>query len=327
MKSKTHLDFLIKYDSINIFLIWILSQRKVIRTRNVIFDENLRYQFNEIDLKQLINELFITNDILNIFSNDFTRITKIEFDNEKELWNLTFIDFITTRDDTFEKTFEKMTNDVEHDYLFSSVSTSSKNENTSNDFDTISKTSISDDFDIVSKTSTSSSSSFAFEKEASRAFASSFAKSKKSKHWEKTTINENNILLVKTSRFRKSNSNREFNHFIALKNVFVEEVRSFYEAFTISMIKKKRSHKNNFSTKFKFYHQMLKHFEIVDFFRVINVEIKTLQSKQIWKKVSWSHAKKTKKISIFITWVFKYKFDNDDYLLKHKTRLCARKDF
>ena len=83
-----------------------------------------------------------------------------------------------------------------------------------------------------------------------------------------------------TSRIRKSNSNLEFNHFIALKNVVVEKVRSFYETFTISMIKKK-SHKNNLSTKFKFYHQMLKHFEIVDFFRVIDVEIKTLQSKQI----------------------------------------------
>ena len=154
MKSKTHFDFLIKYNNINIFLIWILNQRKIIRIRDVIFDENLRYQFNEIDFEQFINEFFITNDTLNIFSNDFTRITKIEFDNEKKLWNLTFIDFITTRDDTFEKTFEKMTNDVEFDYLFSFVSTLSKNENISNDFDIVSKTLIS----------SSSSSTFAFKK-------------------------------------------------------------------------------------------------------------------------------------------------------------------
>ena len=43
--------------------------------------------------------------------------------------------------------------------------------------------------------------------------------------------------------------------------------------------------------------------------------------------MSWSHVKKAKKISIFTTWVFKYKFNNDDYLLKHKARLCVRKNF
>ena len=58
MKSKTHFDFLIKYDSINIFFIWVFNQRKVIRTRDVTFDENVRYRFNEIDLTQLINEFF-----------------------------------------------------------------------------------------------------------------------------------------------------------------------------------------------------------------------------------------------------------------------------
>ena len=201
MKSKTHFDFLIKYDSINIFLIWIFSQRKIIRIRDVIFDENLRYQFNEIDFEQFINEFFITNDTLNIFSNDFTRITKIEFDNEKKLWNLTFIDFITTRDDIFEKTFEKMTNDVEHDYLLSFVSTSSKNENISNDFDIVSKTSIS----------SSSSSTFAFEKKNITSFRTINWENEKIETLKKKQKSMNLIfcsskLLVLESRIRIENS-------------------------------------------------------------------------------------------------------------------------
>ena len=314
MKSKTHLDFLIKYNSINIFFIWVFNQRKVIRTRNVTFDENVRYRFNEIDLTQLINEFFLINDTLNISRSDFTKITEIESNNEKKIWDLTFTNFITTRYDAIEKTFEKMLNEIEHDYLLSFVSFSSKNENTSNDFD------------IVSKTSTSTSSSSTFEK-TTRVFASSTNKTKKLKHWEKTTtINENNILLEEISRSRKSNSFRNFNHYVVLKNVFAEKIRSFYETFATSMQKKKRSHRNDFLTKFKFYHQMLKHSKIVDFLRVISVEIKALQSKQTWKKMFWSHVKKAKKTFIFTTWVFKYKFDNDDYLMKHKIRLCARKN-
>ena len=246
---------------------------------------------------------------------NFTKIIEIESNNEKKIWNLTFTNFITTRNDAIEKTFEKMLNEIEHDYLLSFVSFSSKNEN------------ISNDFDIVSKVSTSTSSSSTFE-EITRVFASSSNKTKKSKHWEKTTtINENNILFEEISRNRKSNSLRNFNHYVVLKNVFVEKIRSFYETFATSMQKKKRSHRNDFLIKFKFYHQMLKHSKVVDFFRIIDVEIKALQSKQIWKKMFWSHVKKTEKIFIFITWIFKYKFDNDDYLMKHKTRLCVRENF
>ena len=32
-------------------------------------------------------------------------------------------------------------------------------------------------------------------------------------------------------------------------------------------------------------------------------------------------------VSIPITWVFKYKFDDQRYLIKYKARLCARDDF
>ena len=40
MRVKIHIDFLMNYNNINIWFIWIFSQRKVIRTRNITFDEN-----------------------------------------------------------------------------------------------------------------------------------------------------------------------------------------------------------------------------------------------------------------------------------------------
>jgi hypothetical protein len=36
--------------------------------------------------------------------------------------------------------------------------------------------------------------------------------------------------------------------------------------------------------------------------------------------------KKSNQSRIFLIWVFKYKFDIDDYLKKFKTRLCVRDD-
>ena len=111
------------------------------------------------------------NDTLNIFRNNFTKIIEIESNNEKKIWDLTFINFITTRNDAIEKTFKKMLNEIEHDYLLSFVSFSSKNENTSNDFD------------IVSKTSTLMSSSSTFEK-ITRVFASSLNKTVIASFWE-----------------------------------------------------------------------------------------------------------------------------------------------
>ena len=227
------------------FLIWISNQRKIIRTRDITFNENFRYRFNEINLIQFINEFFLINDTLNISQNDFTKITNIELNSEKKLWNLAFIDFIThdhnvekTNDveNIFEKAFEKTIDDVKFNYLFSSVSFSSKNENISNVFDSSSAQS--------KKTST---------------FAR-FFKIKKSKHWQRTTIDETNIQFEKIFRIRKSNTQQNFIYHIVLKNVFVEKINSFYETFTISMIKKKKLYQNNFLLEIKFYHQMFKHY-------------------------------------------------------------------
>ena len=306
MRIKTHIDFLVDYDSINIFLIWISSQRKVIRTRDVTFDENSRYRSNEIDLIQLINESFLTNDTLDISQSDFTKIVNIESNSEKESWKLVSTDSIINRD--AKKSFNRVIeNDSEQEYLFSFASFSSRDENISNTIDFTSSVAAKTVEELLSSASS--------------------LKTTKSKHWAKTTIDEINIQSEKIIRIRKSNSLRNFNHYIALENAFAEEMRSFYETFMISMTKEKRSHRDDLLVESKFYHQMLKHIEIVDFLRIIDVKIKTLQSKQIWKKISWNHVKQAKKISISITWIFKYKFDNENYLIKHKIRLCARENF
>ena len=38
------------------------------------------------------------------------------------------------------------------------------------------------------------------------------------------------------------------------------------------------------------------------------------------------HAQEAKKTFILITWVFKYKFDTENFLIKYKAYLCVRSD-
>ena len=42
------------------------------------------------------------------------------------------------------------------------------------------------------------------------------------------------------------------------------------------MKNKKRLHQDELSSELKYYYQMLKHFEISDFLRIMNIEIQTL---------------------------------------------------
>ena len=53
------------------------------------------------------------------------------------------------------------------------------------------------------------------------------------------------------------------------------------------------------------------------------VELKALKSKNTWFEISINR----NIASIFIIWAYKYKFDDQDYLIKYKIRLCVRKNF
>ena len=59
LDQRAHVGHLVGYDSTNIFRIWIPSKRKIICTRNVVFDEGKRYDPTEPDLPQLVTEPII----------------------------------------------------------------------------------------------------------------------------------------------------------------------------------------------------------------------------------------------------------------------------
>lgn len=59
------------------------------------------------------------------------------------------------------------------------------------------------------------------------------------------------------------------------------------------------------------------------FTQAANREFEHLQSRGTFKLASRTAAKGE---ILPLVWVFKYKFDNDGYLLKYKARLCVRGD-
>lgn len=83
LQERAHIGHLIGYDSTNIFRVWTPSQRKVIRTRDVIFDESSFYDPHEPDLAQLITEPMLDVTVFDLPNMDLdTRITEIESDED-----------------------------------------------------------------------------------------------------------------------------------------------------------------------------------------------------------------------------------------------------
>ena len=85
LQKRAHIGHLIGYDSTNIFLVWIPSQRKIIRTRDVLFDETSLYNPSEPDLAQLTMEPMTESAILNIpeLVSSGTQIFEIESDDNE----------------------------------------------------------------------------------------------------------------------------------------------------------------------------------------------------------------------------------------------------
>ncbi len=87
LESRAFIDHLVSYDSINIYRIWILSRMRVVRTRNVTFDENRFYDLTDLDrdhmLKTTIEDVI---QVLEIFETEFQEvIIQEDFDIEENL--------------------------------------------------------------------------------------------------------------------------------------------------------------------------------------------------------------------------------------------------
>ena len=82
---RAYIEFLVGYEDINIYDIWIPSQHKVIKTRDITFNKTSYYTPHEIDSAQLVKKPFLYNT-LNILYTNILRITELESDSDEDLF-------------------------------------------------------------------------------------------------------------------------------------------------------------------------------------------------------------------------------------------------
>jgi hypothetical protein len=80
-------------------------------------------------------------------------------------------------------------------------------------------------------------------------------------------------------------------------------------------------HRNDLLVESRYWKQMLRHRFSQEFQMIAQKEFFELK-----KRDTFSWIEKANQSRIFLIWVFKYKFDINDYLKKFKTRLCVRND-
>ncbi len=161
------------------------------------------------------------------------------------------------------------------------------------------------------------------------------SKSSSSRSIESSDLNSANI--IESKRNRRSN--------LKYTQLIYEEwmkISQFHVAFMIKMWTKKeneikfsklskdakywssRSHVSDFSSLSTHWRRMLKHSYAAQWQKAIQIEYNASNDKNTWIAVDKFEAQKVK--IIFLKWVFIYKIDSDDFLLKFKTRIMIRKD-
>jgi hypothetical protein len=111
--------------------------------------------------------------------------------------------------------------------------------------------------------------------------------------------------------------------------ITIETLKSFHAAFSIDLKRsnQKKSqisklHRDDLFVESRYWKQMLRHRFSQKFQMIAQKKFFELK-----KRSTFLWVEKANQSRISLIWVFKYKFDIDDYLKKFKTRLCVKNDF
>ncbi len=298
---------------------------RIIRIKNVLFDKTLFYDFAEFDSKHLlIISVKKTLKVIEISDNIFFKVI-IEKENETDQ----MIDHL--EDESIESRFEESTDQAEkasflhivmkniYLFIFEMISNRDQKEFNENIIDTMLFFQIDlkineilnfDQNQDVQETSKLKSS---IEDESQ---SQSSIKSKKNK--QRTTVS--NDVVIMNIRSRK----QTYSTALAI----VQTLKSYHAAFSIDLKRSKQKksnisklHRNDLFVESRYWKQMLRHRFFQKFQMIAQKEYFELK-----KRSTFSWIEKANQSRISLIWVFKYKFNIDDYLKKFKTRLCVRND-
>ena len=315
LEERAHVGHLVGYDSTNIFRIWIPSRQRVIRTRDVMFNEGKFYDPSEPDLSQLITEPMIETTFETAFPQHFPNtLSSIELDPD----DVDITDVNASEDVNLQpvESIDKATETVIEPHLPTPEITPTPEPETAAG--------------------------------PSDAGPSKLHK-QKAKHDVSADFDAANILPEGVKRTRKQKYAAALEAIEAIQKFKdYADLRSYHNAFsafstaikfyetaktskltthqskTVPSTTSPRLHRDSLPPEPKNLRELNSHPFKEEFKGSMRVEIKDLQGKGTWEEVSENEAKD--KESIPTTWVFRYKFDDEGYLVKFKARLCARGD-
>ncbi len=347
MKSRTFIEYLIKYDFINIFRVWNSKKDDVNDYRDVIFNETKFFDTYEIvDLfKKKERKFYVTYRAisLQIFENsdekqyDRISIRKHVLNNsrknvvsksmmKKEISSLIEIFQLSTFDDTSSFEFESASTIN----IFVTIEISKQNVSMKN------KEMISFSRKIKSL---NKENSFSFRKNNFLCFHSSNLSNdffEIENAFLKVLISRNinsridEINIVKKKRIRRSS--KDFANTIwtseKMTKIFVFHTAMMIvfntktSEFVIKTTSSSKFHISNLSKSSLHWRIMLRHSHVEKFLKAAQMKYDAIETKKIWKIVDKRNDYKL----IFLKWIFIYKSDFDDFLFKYKARIVIRDD-
>ena len=297
LKPRAHIGYLVGYSSRNIYRVWVPSRKDVIRIRDVSFDQTAFYQMDDVDVGQLVQA--------QEFQHAFRALQEIpesllaHNQDEDELTvpsNDTVYDGNTAENTTSEAL--PKTPPTENQQFFTPPPSALHN-------------------NTVATSSTSSTSS-ASETLARRRPGWDYrpADEAPSRSDEVSVNMDENLILPNQAR------NRRQAYATALTNL---DSMSGYHAAFASEYKAAMDHlhRDKLPKEPKYWKQMLKHPHGQYFMQAAIKEFDHLKQRGTFKLTSKSSTKST---VLPLVWIFKYKFDDEGYLVKHKARLYVRGD-
>jgi hypothetical protein len=347
MKSRAFIEYLIKYDFINIFRVWNSKKNDVSDYRDVIFNETKFFDtYKAVNLfKEEERKFYVTYRAisLQIFENsdekqyDKISIRKHVLNNsqenvasksmmKKEISSSIEISQLSTFDDTSSSEFESTsTINIFVTIKISKQNVLMKNKEMISFFRKIKLLNKKNNFSFRKNNffdfhSSNLSNDF-FEIE------NAFLNVLTSKN---INFRIDKINIVKKKRIRRSSRNFANTTWINEKmtKIFVFHTTMIIVfntkalKFVIKTTSSSKFHISNLSKSFLHWRTMLRHSHVEEFLKVAQMKYDAIETKKIWKIVD----KKNDYKLISLKWIFIYKFDSNDFLSKYKARIVIYDD-
>ena len=331
LSPRAFIGHLVGYEGTNIYRIWIPSQRKVIRTRDVVFDEDdYTYNPSEIDTSILYpetveNQLIITpmpsirhdTDVADIdisdssldepITNDVTNIEALLEQSEEE-------DGFATPQTHGTATTDQ--NDYDEDYASSRGGTVIGGDSNSPTPPTTITTSPHPSEPSSSHLQTQSSQ----EKKGKKGTWQYRPEGYKPK--DEISSKDFPVYEGRTRGDRKRDGHSGGATGQSFYTTY-EEDSSWNGAFS-AFITSTRQHQDDLAPQPKTYDEAKKHPDWLRWKEAMQKEINDCNTKGVYKIVS--HTDGITMRPIPLKWVYTYKLNSDGYLIRHKARLCVRGD-